>query len=68
MPSVVLKHFEKVQRELFFLDIKVTISETKTEILRNFVFLTIFERDKSGGNLDLFKQLFLTKPLKQDKY
>ena len=57
--------FEKIERELFFLDIKVTISETKTEVLRNFVFLTMFERGKSGGNLDLFKQLFLTKPVKR---
>ena len=60
--------FEKIQRELFFLDIKVTISETKSEILRKFVFLTMFERGKSGENLDLFKQLFLTKPEKEDKY
>ena len=27
--SVVLKHFGKIQRELFFLDIKVTISKLK---------------------------------------
>ena len=46
---VVLKHFFEIHRELFFLDIKVTISETSTELLRKFVFLTIFERDKSWG-------------------
>ena len=54
--------------ELFFLDIKVTISETNTEIPRKFVFLTMFERGKPEESLDLFKQLFLTKPVKEDKY
>ena len=37
----------EIHRELFFLDIKVTISETRTEILRNLVFLTMFEWGKS---------------------
>ena len=32
----------EILRELFFLDIKVTISETSTEILWKFVFLTMF--------------------------
>ena len=41
--SVVLKHFWEIHRELFFFDIKVKISETSTDILRKFVFLTIFE-------------------------
>ena len=36
--------FVEIHRELFFLDIKVAISETSTEILRNFVFLTMIER------------------------
>ena len=39
--------FVEIHRELFFLDIKVAISETSTEKLRKFVFLTIFERGKS---------------------
>ena len=34
----------EIYRELFFLDIKVTISETSSEILRKFVFLTMFEK------------------------
>ena len=36
--------FLVIHRELFFLDIKVTIAETRTEILRKFVFLTMFEK------------------------
>ena len=39
----------EIHRELFFLDIKVTISETITEKLRKFVFLTMFESGKSWG-------------------
>ena len=39
--------FVEIHRELSFLDIKVAISETSTEILRNFVFLTMIEREKS---------------------
>ena len=46
----------------------MTISETNAEIHRGFVFLTMFERGKPDENLDLFKQLFLTKPVKEDKY
>ena len=45
--SVVFKHFGEIHRELFFLDIKVTISQSSTEILRKFVFLTRYERGKS---------------------
>ena len=37
--SVVLKHFGEIHRELFFLDKLLTISETRTEILRKFFFL-----------------------------
>ena len=47
--SVVLRILGEIQRELFFLDIKVTISETSTEIRRNYVFLTLFDRGKSRG-------------------
>ena len=39
----------EIRRELFFLYIKVTISETSTVILRKFVFITMFERVKSCG-------------------
>ena len=38
------------------------------EILRKFVFLTMFERANPEENLDLFKQLFLIKPVNGDKY
>ena len=50
--------------EQFFLDIKVTISETRTEILRKFVFLTMFNRANSEENFVLFLQIFLIKTLK----
>ena len=39
-----------------------------TKILRKFVFPIMFERGKPEENLDLFKQLFLIKPVKRDKY
>ena len=39
-----------------------------TEILRKFVFLTMFEWGNPEETLDLFKQLFLIKPVKGDKY
>ena len=44
--SLVLMHFGGIHRELFFLDIKVAISETSTEILRKLVFVTMFEKRK----------------------
>ena len=47
-----------------FLDIKVAIPETSTEILRKFVFLTMFERGKYWGKVGLFKQIFLIKQVK----
>ena len=47
--SVVLKLFEKIHRKLFFLNVKVTIWKTSTEILREFVFLNMFERGKYCG-------------------
>ena len=36
--------FGEIHRKLFFLNIKVTIAETSTEIFKKFIFLTIFER------------------------
>ena len=67
--SVVLKHFGGIHREIFFLDIKVTISETSTEILRKLVFLNIFEKGQILRKIwDFFKQLFLNKPVIEDKY
>ena len=38
--------YGEIHREHLFLDIKVTIAETSTEILGNFVFLTMFEKGK----------------------
>ena len=49
-------------------DIKVTISENSTEILRKFVFLPCLKESNPEENLDLFKQLFLIKHVKGDKY
>ncbi len=47
--SVVLKHcLGNSQRTSLFVK-KVTISERRTEILRKFVFLNIFEKLKSRG-------------------
>ena len=39
-----------------------------TKILRKFVLPIMFERGKTEENLDLFKELFLIKPVKGDKY
>ena len=58
----------EIHRELFFLDLKVAISETSTEELRKFVFLPYLKGANPEANLYLFKQLFLNKPLKWDKY
>ena len=66
--SVVFKLFGEIHRENFFIDIKVTISETSTEILRNYFFLPCLKRANYEENLFLFKQLFLIKTLKLDKY
>ena len=43
--------FVEIHRELFFLDIKVAISEMSTEILRIF-FFNIFEMGKSWGKFE----------------
>ena len=39
--------FGEIHREVLYLVKKVTISERSTEILRNFVFLNMFEKGKS---------------------
>ena len=38
--------FAEIHGEDFFLNIKLTISETSTEILRKYFFLSMFERIK----------------------
>ena len=60
--------FWEIHRELLFLVKKVTISEKSTEIIRNFFFLTCLKIENPDENLDLFKQIFLIKPVKGDKY
>ena len=57
----------EIHRELFLLDIKVTILETWTEKLSKFVFITILKGSNPEENLDLFKQLFLIKTVKGNK-
>ena len=59
--------FGKIHKEPFFLDKKLAISETSTEIIRNMFFLPCLKRVNTEENLDLFKQLFLIKPIKGDK-
>ena len=39
--------FEEIHREYFFKDIKLAIAEKSIDILRKFVFLTMFEWGKS---------------------
>ena len=63
-----LNILDEIQRELFFLDIKITLSEMNTEILIKFVFLPGLKEAIPEENLDLFKQFFLIKPVKGDKY
>ena len=46
----------------------MTIAEMRTDVLRKFVFLTVFEKGQILRKLCLFNQLFLIKPLKGDKY
>ena len=53
-----MKYFAgEIHRELFFLDIKMTISETSTEILREVCFsYHVWKGVNPEENLDLFKQ------------
>ena len=60
--------FGKIHSELLFLDIKVTMSQMSTEILRNVFSYHILKVANPEENLDLFKQLFWIKPVKGDKY
>ena len=53
-----LNILDEIQRELFFLDIKITLSEMNTEILIKFVFLPGLKEAIPEENLDLFKQIF----------
>ena len=54
----------EIHKDLFILVIKVTISDTSTEILRNVFFIPCLKGANTEENLNLFKQLFLIKPVK----
>ena len=58
----------EIQSELLFFVKKVTFSERSTEILKKFVYLNTFEKVNSEEDMDLFKQPFLIKLVKGDKY
>ena len=67
--SFVLKYFGgEFLENFFFLDIKVTISEMSTEILRNLLFLPCLKGGNPEKNMNKFKPLFLIKVLKGDQY
>ena len=59
----------EIHREPFFLDIKVTIAETNTEILRKFVILTMFEKGQILRNIWIcLNNCFLIKPVNGVKF
>ena len=60
--------FGEIQREIFFLDIKVTIAETSTEILRIFFFYWVLKGQILRKIWIFFKQLFFIYLVKVDKY
>ena len=58
----------EIHRELFFLDIKVTISETMNWNIQKASFLSpCLKGANTEENLDLFKELFMIKPVKGDQ-
>ena len=66
---MVWKDFGEIHRKLFFLYIKVTIAEMSTDIIRKFVFLTMFEKGLIPRKIWVYlNNLFLIKPVKGDKY
>ncbi len=68
MPFCCFEAFSGKSIDNFLFRIKSDSSETSTEILRKFVFLTMFETANPDENLDLFKHLFLIKPVKDNNY
>ena len=61
--------FGEIHWKIIFLVKNVTISERSSEILRKFVFLNKFEKDQIQKKIWIcYKQLFLFKTLKWDKY
>ena len=51
MPFFGFDEFLEKFIEIFILDIKVTIAEKSTEILRKFVFITMFENRQNLGKI-----------------
>ena len=60
--------FVEIHRELLFLDRKLAISETAMKYSESLFFLPCLKRKNPEESLDLFKQLFLIKSVKWDKY
>ena len=60
--------FGEIPRELFFLDIKVTTQKRALKYSESLLFLPCLKWANAEENLDLFKQLFLNKPVIEDKY
>ncbi len=58
--------FQDIHRELFILVKKVTISETSSDILRKFVFLTMFEKEQILWKIWISFNNFLIKAVKVD--
>ena len=58
----------EIHRELLFLDRKLAISETAMKYSESLIFLPCLKGKNPDENLDLFKQLFLIKLVKWDKY
>ena len=56
----------EIHRELLFFFQKGLYQKGVLKNSESFFFLTCLKRGKSWGNLDLFKQLFLIKPVKGD--
>ena len=58
----------EIYGELFFLDIKWLSQKQALIYLEIFFFLPCLKGSNPAKNLDLFKQLFLIKPLKGNKH
>ena len=60
--------FVEIHRELLFLDRKLAISEKAMKYSESLFFLPCLKGKNPEESLDLFKQLFLIKSVKWDKY
>ena len=68
MPFGCFKAFLEKFIENFLSDIKVTISKRVLKYTESLLFLTCVKEKNPEENLDLFKLLFLIKPVKGVKY